>query len=100
MKEIVERFCLSKWLSTQDAKAKLAMAGFRGPAAETTFLFFRLVTPIALVFVAAFYPSSRSTDFGLSLPILAAIVLGRRLSRREGPGTLISPTPSRSARRR
>jgi tight adherence protein C len=75
MKEIVERFSLSKWLSTQDAKSRLALAGHRGPAAETTFLFFRLVTPIALAFAAAFYLVAVD-DFGLSLPILAAIVLG------------------------
>jgi tight adherence protein C len=75
MKEIVERFSLSKWLSTQDAKSRLALAGFRGPAAETTFLFFRLVSPIALTSAAAFYLVVID-DFGLSLPILAAIVLG------------------------
>jgi len=75
MKEIVERFSLSKWLNTQDAKARLALAGFRGPAAETTFLFFRLVSPIALASATLFYLVAMD-DFGLSLPILAAIVLG------------------------
>src|SRR5208283_5137541 len=75
MKEIVVRFSLSKWLSTQDAKSRLALAGHRGPASETTFLFFRLVTPIALAVAAAFYLIVVD-EFGLSLPILAAIVLG------------------------
>lgn len=45
IKDIVERFSLSRWLYAEDAKARLALAGFRGPQAETTFLFSRLVTP-------------------------------------------------------
>ena len=75
MKEIVERFSLSKWLSTRDAKSRLALAGFRGPAAETMFLFSRLVSPMALATATLFYLVAID-DFGLSLPILAAIVLG------------------------
>jgi tight adherence protein C len=55
MKEIVEKFSLSKWLNTEDSKMKLASAGFRGPQAEVAFLFFRLVTPIAFFFAAGFY---------------------------------------------
>lgn len=55
MKNVVERFSLSKWLHTEDAKTKLASAGFRGPQAEVTFLFFRLVSPIAFFFAALVY---------------------------------------------
>ena len=55
MKHVVERFSLSKWLNTDDAKLKLATAGFRGPQAEIAFLFFRLVSPIAFLFCALFY---------------------------------------------
>jgi tight adherence protein C len=44
MKRIVERFSLSKWLGTEQAKAQMAMAGFRGPQAEVAFLFFRHLT--------------------------------------------------------
>ncbi len=58
MSRIVEGFSASKWLGTEGAKQKLAMAGFRGQGAEVTFLFFRLVTPavflaLALVYVVA-----------------------------------------------
>lgn len=53
MKEIVERFNLSKWLGTDEAKMQTTMAGFRGPQADIAFLFFRLVTPMVL-FVLAF----------------------------------------------
>ena len=47
MKEIVDRYKLSDWLGTETAKLQLIRAGYRGPQAETTFLFFRLVCPIA-----------------------------------------------------
>jgi len=55
MKQIVDSFSLSKWLGTEKAKEQLAMAGFRGPQAEIAFLFFRLVSPIALFFISLFY---------------------------------------------
>jgi tight adherence protein C len=55
MKEIVERFNLSKWLGTEEAKQQMTMAGYRGPQAEVAFLFFRLVTPIAMFLLALFY---------------------------------------------
>jgi tight adherence protein C len=55
MASIVEQFSLSSWLGTEKAKSQLAMAGFRGPQAEIGFLFFRLVTPIGLALLAAFY---------------------------------------------
>jgi tight adherence protein C len=55
MKQIVERFGLSKWLGTDQAKMKMAMAGFRGPQAEVAFLFFRLVMPSLSLVVSAFY---------------------------------------------
>lgn len=55
MKNVVDRFSLSKWLNTDDAKLKLASAGFRGPQAEITFLFFRLVAPILFLIGAILY---------------------------------------------
>lgn len=55
MKNIVERFNLSKWLGTDEAKMQMTMAGFRGPQADVAFLFFRLVTPIGLFLVASIY---------------------------------------------
>ena len=45
MSRIVEGFSASKWLGTETAKHKLAMAGYRGQSAEVTFLFFRLISP-------------------------------------------------------
>ncbi|WP_336486037.1 type II secretion system F family protein [Methylobacterium nigriterrae] len=55
MKRVVERFDLNRWLGTETAKRHLLMAGYRGTGAETGFLFFRLVMPIALTVAAAFY---------------------------------------------
>ena len=55
MRSVVERLKLSSWLGTETAKMRLAMAGYRGRQAETAFLFFRLVTPIVLLFIGAFY---------------------------------------------
>lgn len=55
MANIVEQFSLSKWLGTDKAKQQLSMAGFRGPQAEITFLFFRLVGPIVMAALSALY---------------------------------------------
>jgi tight adherence protein C len=54
-KDVVDRLNLSSWLGTEKAKQQLAMAGYRGAGAEYTFLFFRLVTPIALFLLALLY---------------------------------------------
>ncbi|MCJ2121512.1 type II secretion system F family protein [Methylobacterium sp. J-077] len=55
MKSIVDRYQLNRWLGTDTAKRKLMMAGYRGQGAETTFLFFRLIVPMAAVITAVFY---------------------------------------------
>lgn len=55
MKQIVDRFKLSKWLGTDAAKSQMIMAGFRGPQADVGFLFFRLVTPLVLFGLASIY---------------------------------------------
>ena len=55
MKDVVERFDLRRWLGTETAKIKLLQAGYRGPQAETAFLFFRLVAPVAMTLGAIFY---------------------------------------------
>ncbi len=55
MQQVVDQFNLTKWLGTDTAKDKLAMAGYRGKPAEVAFLFFRLVTPICLFLLAIFY---------------------------------------------
>ena len=54
---------------------KLASAGYRGPQAETAFLFFRLVTPIGCIVASIFYLGFID-DFGLSMPLQAAVAVG------------------------
>jgi tight adherence protein C len=55
MRQVVNQFNLGRWLGTDTSKMKLLMAGFRGQHAEVTFLFFRLVAPLGLLFGSAFY---------------------------------------------
>ena len=80
MKRIVERFSLDRWLGTETAKRQLVMAGYRSPGAETTFLFFRLVTPILLGLLAIFYLfvlQVLNQPFAIRLVIvIAALLLG------------------------
>jgi tight adherence protein C len=55
MKNVVEQFNLGRWLGTETARQQLLMAGYRSPGAETTFLFFRMVMPIAMLVAATLY---------------------------------------------
>ncbi len=52
---IVDKFNLSKWVGQEEARLKLIQAGYRGQAPYVTYLFFRMVTPIAMFIVAMFY---------------------------------------------
>jgi tight adherence protein C len=55
MQAIVDRFNLSKWVGQEEARLKLVRAGYRGPAPYVTYLFFRMVTPVAMMLLAAVY---------------------------------------------
>jgi tight adherence protein C len=55
MKRFVAFFRLAQWLGIEDAAGKLAAAGFRGVAAETTFIFFRAFVPISLFLLGFIY---------------------------------------------
>jgi tight adherence protein C len=55
MKNAVERFNLNKWLGQEEAREKLVQAGYRGQAPYITFLFFRMVMPIAMLLGSLFY---------------------------------------------
>jgi tight adherence protein C len=74
MEQTVERFSLSKWLGTEQAKTQMAMAGFRGPQAEVAFLFFRLVTPILSLTISAFYIFVVS-QFALAVTVKVGIIV-------------------------
>ncbi|MGO9356580.1 MAG: type II secretion system F family protein [Xanthobacteraceae bacterium] len=55
VQKAVTDFNLTKWLAQESARDKLVMAGYRGSAPYTTFLFFRLVTPIAFLLGSTIY---------------------------------------------
>jgi tight adherence protein C len=55
VQNIVDRFNLRKWVGQEEARLKLVQAGYRGQAPYVTYLFFRMVTPVASFLFAAFY---------------------------------------------
>ena len=55
MKTVVENFNLSKWVGQEEAHTKLVQAGYRGQAPYVTYLFFRMVMPIAMLVASLFY---------------------------------------------
>ncbi|HWL06109.1 MAG TPA: type II secretion system F family protein [Xanthobacteraceae bacterium] len=55
VQNIVERLNLNKWVGQEEARILLQQAGYRGQAPYITFLFFRMVAPIALLGATALY---------------------------------------------
>jgi tight adherence protein C len=55
MQSIVDQFNLSKWVGQEEARLKLVQAGYRGQAPYVTYLFFRMIAPIAMLIVSAIY---------------------------------------------
>jgi tight adherence protein C len=55
VQRVVDQFNLSKWVGQEEARLKLVQAGYRGQAPYVTYLFFRLVAPIAMMIGAAVY---------------------------------------------
>jgi tight adherence protein C len=55
MKTIVENFNLTKWVGQEEARTKLVQAGYRGQAPYVTYLFFRMVMPVAMLGLSLFY---------------------------------------------
>ncbi|KQO51856.1 type II secretion system F family protein [Methylobacterium sp. Leaf85] len=80
MKRVVDQFNLSRWLGTDTARRQLVMAGYRSPGAETGFLFFRMITPIAVGLAAIFYLFVlKVLDYSVTvrlMMVIAALLLG------------------------
>jgi tight adherence protein C len=104
MKQIVDQFQLGKWLGTDSAKAKLLMAGYRGPQAEIAFLFFRLVMPIVMILASLVYAfgmmeQDQPSLYKIGIPLVAAfagikapeIFLSNTISKRQGSMRLAFP---------
>jgi tight adherence protein C len=52
---VVEQFNLAKWVGQEEAHALLLQAGHRGQGPYVAFLFFRMMTPIAVLLLTMFY---------------------------------------------
>jgi tight adherence protein C len=75
VQKVVADFNLTKWLAQEEARDKLVMAGYRGEAPYTTFLFFRLVAPVVLfVFTVVYVFFILKLEHGLA--VNATICLG------------------------
>jgi tight adherence protein C len=55
MNTVVQNFNLSRWVGQDTARLLLVQAGYRGQAPYVTYLFFRMVMPIAMLLIALFY---------------------------------------------
>jgi len=55
MQAVVEQFNLTKWVGQEEARQKLMQAGYRGQGPYVAFLFFRMVVPVVMLLVTAFY---------------------------------------------
>ena len=96
VQRIVDQFNLSKWVGQEEARLKLVQAGYRGQAPYVTYLFFRMVTPIAMFVAALVYlfvilDLNQPTMVKFGISILAAFVgmqlplvfLKNRIARRQ-----------------
>jgi tight adherence protein C len=93
---VVDRFNLRKWVGQEEARLKLVQAGYRGQAPYVTFLFARMVAPVACFLFAVVYlffvlklnqPTTikigiciASAYVGLQLPL---ILLKNKIQRRQ-----------------
>lgn len=77
MRNVVQRFSLEKAFVDENTVEQLARAGYRGPAALTTFLFLRFVTPFVLFALGFAYLSlTIFADRPLWMNAIYALFLG------------------------
>jgi len=88
MQTIVEQLNLRKYLGEEDARALLVQAGYRGQAPYVTFLFFRMVTPIALFLFAVVYMFV-ITKFNQPLMVKVGITIGAAWLGMRAPGLFL-----------
>jgi len=96
MQTVVDQFNLNKWVGQEEARLKLIQAGYRGHAPYVTYLFFRLVAPIAMLIATSVYVFAileldqpffvkagiciAGTYLGMHLPL---VILKNRIARRQ-----------------
>jgi len=79
IKQIVERFNLSKLVATEGTQEKLQQAGLRGPTPQVVFNFFRFVMPF-VVFAAALFYLFVVTSFAWPTMMKVAAAVGAALA--------------------
>ena len=83
MQRAVENFQLAKWVGQEEAREKLVQAGYRGQAPYVTYLFFRMVLPIAALVIApvyVFFILNLTYPFPIKIGIcLLAVYIGMQL---------------------
>ena len=83
MQRAVENFQLAKWVGQEEAREKLVQAGYRGQAPYVTYLFFRMVLPIAALVIApvyVFFILNLTYPFAIKIGIcLLAVYIGMQL---------------------
>jgi tight adherence protein C len=96
IQNVVDRFNLSKWVGQEEARLKLVQAGYRGHAPYITFLFIRMVAPVACFLFAVAYlfflikfEQSATIKFGICIAAayvgmqLPLILLRNKIQRRQ-----------------
>ncbi len=76
VKGVVENLQLQRRLADDTLGEKLIRAGLRGPAAQTTFYFYRAALPIGFGIAAFIYMSLFGDRFSLAPQIRLAIIMG------------------------
>jgi tight adherence protein C len=75
MQAIVEQLNLRKWLGEDEIRSTLIQAGYRGHGPYVTYLFFRMIAPIAMFLFAILYLFV-IVDLKLPVMVRVALVIG------------------------
>src|SRR5262249_504477 len=73
MKTVVDQFTLNKWVGHEEARTLLVQAGHRGQGPYVAFLFFRMVTPVVTLMLAAFYALVLDAEQPLTIKALMCL---------------------------
>lgn len=94
MKDVVDRFSLADWLNADGIKARLVMAGFRGPQGEIAFLFARFVAPIGFL-LASIVTLYLFPEWDLDWPSKLGVVVAATFAGIKAPELYITNTISK-----
>ncbi len=75
MRQVVEKFDLESFLSTEDMNAQLRKAGLRGQKPQFAFMFFRLIMPF-IMFISVMAYFLLLNDFGKTMLTIVTYAIG------------------------